>query len=91
MEDTWRPALNEAFILEKFDNEILLYSMTDTRAVYLNDTAYLVYGMCGSGQSVGEIIALLTEVYPAQKDSIPADVTAALNQLVENKALILHD
>lgn len=91
MKDTQTPVLNDAFKLEKFDNEILLYSVTDTRAVYLNDTASLVYGMCASGQSVGEIIALLEEAYPEQKDTIRNDVTAALQQLVENDAVTLHD
>lgn len=91
MDNTRKPVLNDAFKLEKFDNEILLYSVLDTRAVYLNDTAALVYGMCGSGRSVGEIITLLTEAYPEQKDSIRGDVTTVLARLFENEALILHD
>lgn len=91
MKDTQRPVLNDTFKLEKFENEILLYSVTDTRAVYLNDTASLVCGMCGSGQSVGEIIDLLEEAYPEQKDAIRGDVITALGQLVESEVLILHD
>lgn len=91
MKDTWKPVLNDAFKLERFNNEILLYSMTDTKAVYLNDTAALVCGMCGSGQSVEEIVALLEEAYPAQKDTLRDDVITALGQLVENEVLILHD
>ena len=91
MKDSQIPVLNEAFKLEKFDNEVLLYSVTDTRAVYLNDTASLVYGMCSSGNSIGEIIALLEDAYPEDKAAIRGDVTLALNQLVENGAVILND
>ena len=91
MKDTWKPVLNDVFKLERFDNEILLYSMTDTRAVYLNDTAAVVCGMCGSGQSVREIVALLKEAYPAQKNTIRDDVITALSQLVEKEVLILRD
>jgi hypothetical protein len=91
MKDTQRPSLNKAFRLEKFDNEILLYSVTDTKAVYLNDTATLVYGLCDSGQSVGEIIALLEKAYHEQHDAIRGDVTTALQQLLENEAIFLHD
>lgn len=91
MKDSQIPVLNEAFKLEKFDNEILLYSVSDTRAVYLNDTATLVYGMCSAGRNVGEIIAMLEEAYPDDKAAIRIDVTAALHQLVDNGAIVLHD
>jgi hypothetical protein len=91
MLDTKIPEVNDEFKLERFDNEILLYSVIDTRAVYLNETAFLVYGMCGSGQTVGEIIVLLQQAYPDHKDSIREDVTAAINTLVENGALHLQD
>jgi hypothetical protein len=91
MHDRQIPVLNPEYKLEKFDNEILLYSMTDTRAVYLNETAFVVYGMCGSGQTIGEIIALLEEAYPGQKDTIREDVIPALSQLIENGALLLND
>ena len=91
MLDTKIPTVNSEFKLERFDNEILLYSVTDTTAVYLNETAFLVYGMCSSGQTIGEIIALLEEAYPDQKSTIRADVTAALDQLIDNGALLLND
>ena len=91
MLDTQIPTVNREFKLERFDNEILLYSVTDTTAVYLNETAFLVYGMCSSEQTIGEIIALLEEAYPDQKPTIRADVTTALNQLIDNGALLLND
>lgn len=90
MKDPQRISLNTEFKLEKFDDETLLYSMTESKAVYLNDTAFLVYGLCDSEKSVGEIIALLTEAYPAQSGAIRDDVQAALHQLIENNALILN-
>jgi hypothetical protein len=91
MLDTQISTVNSEFKLERFDNEILLYSVAGTTAVYLNETAFLVYGMCSSGQTIGKIIALLEEAYPDQKPSIRADVTAALNQLIDNGALLLND
>ena len=91
MLDTQIPIQNSDFTLEQFDDEILLYSITDTRAIYLNNTAFLVYGMCGSGQSIGEIISLLEEAYPEQRDTIRGDVIAALEQLRQIGALTLND
>ncbi|MDK9707817.1 MAG: PqqD family protein [Desulforhopalus sp.] len=91
MKDSQIPVLNEGFKLEKFDNEVLLYSVSDTRAVYLNDTAYLVYGICSSGRNIGEIIALLEDAYPEDKAAIRGDVILALKQLVKNGAVVLND
>lgn len=91
MLDTQIPTVNSEFQLERFDNEILLYSVADTTAVYLNETAFLVYGMCNSGQTIGKIIALLEEAYPNEKATIRADVTTALEQLLDNGAVLLND
>lgn len=90
MLDTQVPVINTEFKLERFDTEILLYSITDTRAIYLNETAFIVYGMCTEGRTVGEIIGLLEEAYPEQKASIREDVGTALSHLVENGALALQ-
>ena len=83
--------INDKFKMEQFDNEILLYSVADAMALYLNETAFMVYRMCSSGQSVGEIIALLEDAYPDKKKSIRGDVIVSLAYLVKNKALIPHE
>ncbi len=90
MDDTLIPVRNPDYQLEKFDNEVLIYSTTDTRAVYLNDSAFVVYGMCGTDQSIGTIIATLEEAYPEQRPGIRADVIEAVNQLVEHGAILLN-
>lgn len=91
MDDYQIPHINSDFKLERFDNEILLYSVIDSTAVYLNETAFLVYGMCASGQSIGEIITLLEEAYPEQKDTIRQDVLSSLEQLIDNGAVLLDE
>ena len=91
MLDSQIPFQNAELKLERFDNEILLYSITDTQAIYLNETAFLVYGMCGSGQSIGQIITLFEDAYPEQKVTIRSDVINALEHLIANRAIILHD
>jgi hypothetical protein len=89
MLDSQIPLINNEFQIERFDNEILLYSVTDTKAIYLNETAYLVYGMC-NGQTIGEIIALLETAYPEQQPTIRRDVSAAIEQLAANRAITLQ-
>jgi len=88
MEYSQKFILNSEFKAEKFDNEILLYAVSKAQGVYLNETAYLVWEMCGQNNSVEEIIALLEEAYPLQRESISGDVEAAIDSLVETGALI---
>ena len=91
MNDSRKFTLNTEFKVEVFDNEILLYSVSNSKGVYLNDTACLVWEMCGKGHSVEESIAILEEAYPEQKGTIRENVIAAVEALVENGALITAD
>ena len=61
-----------------------LYSEVGTHAVYLNDAAYAVWLLCREEMSVGQILIILKEVYPAQKEQIRSDVTTALETLRSN-------
>lgn len=91
MKDTQKFILNPEFKLEKFDNEILLYAVSSSKGVYLNETAHLVWGMCGKNYSVAEIIDLLEEAFPDHKASIHGDVVAAIESLVDDNVLIAAD
>jgi len=81
MHDALKPIINVEYTMEKFDDEILLYSSTGTHAVYLNDAAYAVWLLCREGMSIGEIIQYLEEVYPDSRENIRADVLTALDTL----------
>ena len=83
--DRLRP--NPDYRVEKFDDEILLYAISSTSGVYLNDTAHLVWELCGQGKRVEEIVTLLEKAYPAQRDEIRSDVLAAVRSLVDHNAL----
>jgi len=91
MNDTRIPVRNDAYTLENFDGEVLLYSTADTKAVYLNETAFLVYGMCDAERSIGEIIALFEDAYPEQREVVRQDVLDALSDLVGNDTVMLID
>jgi len=91
MIDSQLPVINPDFQLEKFDNEILLYTISGTKAVYLNETAYLVWMLCGEKKTVKEIITLLEEEYPEQKQNIRQDVISVITTLEKNGAITLND
>lgn len=91
MDDNAYPIVNKNFISESFENEILLYTESDTKAVYLNETAYLVWKMCEDRKRIGDIITLLEETYPDQQEQIRPDVLEALRTLSEIGAVSFTD
>ncbi len=74
--------------MEVVEGEVLLYHPQQTRAVYLNPTAAVVWGLCDGSRSIGDIIRVLGESYP-DADSLTDDVLATLNQLQESGVLVV--
>ncbi|MFT5697438.1 MAG: hypothetical protein ACI8ZB_000286 [Desulforhopalus sp.] len=91
MNDKQRPIVNPEYTIEKFDDEILLYTEAGTQAVYLNDAAHTVWLLCKEDMTIGKMVQYLEEVYPDQKDQISADVMSALEMLQENNVVELID
>lgn len=89
MNDSTLPTVNAEYTVEKFDDEILLYSQTGTHAVYLNEQAHAVWLLCKEGLTVGQIIEYLEQTYPDQKDRIRPDVMSALETLAANNVIEL--
>ena len=83
--------LNPDFTTETFEEEVLLYAVSTGKGVYLNRTAGLVLEMCAAGHSVDEIITLLEDAFPEQKDDIRRDVETAVEALLEHGALLRPD
>ena len=91
MKNTHKFTLNPDFATEIFEKEILLYAVATGKGVYLNKTAGLVREMCGNGQTVEEIITLLEDVFPEQRNDIRPDVEGAVKTLLEHGALLRAD
>lgn len=91
MKDTHKFVFNPDFRVETFDNEILLYSILNNKGVYLNETAHLVLAMCEKKISLGEIISILQEAFPDQREVIRGDVTAAIECLIKDCLLLAID
>ncbi|MGB5685105.1 MAG: PqqD family protein [Candidatus Electrothrix sp.] len=91
MKNSQKFTLNPDFTTEEFEDEILLYAVATGKGVYLNKTAGLVREMCGKGQGVEEIIALLEAAFPEQKNDIRHDVETAVEVLLVHGALLQAD
>jgi hypothetical protein len=86
MRDADRPRRRDGFLLQELDDEILLYHPQQTRAVYMNATATLIWGLCDGATSVAEIIRLLQESFPHSAD-LDTDVRKTLDDFAEHGAL----
>lgn len=73
--------------LEVLDDELLLYHPSDTKIMYCNQTASLVWQLCNGERSGEEIAELLRNAYPDTASSIAEDVAATLQQLAEHGAI----
>ena len=75
------------FRLERVDDELLLFDPAQTKVLYCNDTASLIWELCDGKRTAPEIIALLSETYPDASEAIPGDVNATLRQFHEHGAI----
>lgn len=82
-----KPKTIADFQLEEIDGEVLLYSPTATRSIYLNPSASLIWRLCTGEFSTQEIIDSLQEQFPEQADSIADDVKITLDQFLESQAI----
>ncbi len=89
MDQSKYPLQNEGYMLEELDGELLLYHLDQTKTVYLNNSAAVVWHLCNGTNTVADIIALLTVHFPESTDAIPADVEQTLQSLQDAGALSL--
>ena len=91
MKDTAIPMVNPDYLVEQFDNEVVLFSLNGADVVALNQTAHLVWRLCQESLTVGQIIGLLSDTYPDQAEEIRADVIAALETMAGHGIIELSD
>jgi hypothetical protein len=84
------PHPEDGFELEEIDGEILLYSPSSTRSVYLNSTASLIWNLCDGRNSVGQIVDQLKQAFPEAELNIEQDVTGAIQLFIDNRAMRLE-
>jgi coenzyme PQQ biosynthesis protein PqqD len=83
------PAQRGSFYLEELEGEAVLYSKGGKRAIYLNETATVIWQLCDGQRTVAEIIGLLAAEYPEAAATIEADVIATVDRLVGERALVV--
>jgi pyrroloquinoline quinone biosynthesis protein D len=79
------------FFVEDLQNETLLYKTGSQTAIYLNETAALVWKLCDGTRSLKDIVELLIENFPDAKGSLPHDVEETVAMLLDKGALVVEE
>ncbi len=87
MEHDDKPRRIAGYLLEKMDDELLLYHPAETKVMYCNQTASIIWQLCDGKRTVQEIVELLAAAYPAAADEVENDVQATLQQFAEHGAI----
>lgn len=80
---------SEDCLLENMGGDILLYIPSTASALQLNDTSRMIWELCDGETSVGDIIEVLSELYPDQADQVSEDVRSAIRMLSDQRVLEL--
>ena len=74
------------FTLVELEGESMLYRSEEGKALYLNETASMLWKLCDGQRSVAAIEALLREAYPDAPE-LSGDVEAAFDLFVGHGAV----
>jgi len=80
------PRRKAGYTSADLDGEFMLYSRGEGKALYLNETASLVWKLCDGRRTVDEIDSLLKDAYPDASE-LSGDLDAAFGILVAQGAV----
>jgi hypothetical protein len=78
-----KPQRKTDYRLEQLDGEMILYHPSETKILYFNQTASLIWQLCDGERTPAEMIRLLSESYPESAGEIADDVQSTLQQFEE--------
>jgi hypothetical protein len=74
------PQRDAGCVEEALEGEIVLYSASSAKAIYLNESAALVWQLIDGERSIAQIESLLTDAYP-EAVTLKDDVSQAIEVL----------
>jgi len=84
-----KPRQKPDYLLEAVDSDIVLYHPGRNKALYLNETASLIWRLCDGNRTIAEIAELLQEAFPERDSAINDGVESTLRRFVEEDAVEL--
>jgi hypothetical protein len=90
MKDKIILARSEDCLEEVLEGEVVLYSTIASQALYLNESASIVWMLINGERTLAAITNLISDAY-IEIDDIQNDVVYIVNKLKDYGAVILHD
>ncbi len=84
------PRQKPDYRLERLGAEVLLYHPTRTQAIYLNETASIVWALCNGVRTTADIAGLLKDAFPDDAARIDSQVESILRRFVEQDVIELN-
>lgn len=84
-----KPKRKPDYRLEMIDGELLLYHLNETKILYCNQTASLIWNLCDGELTVEAITNLLQDAYPEAADVIADDVQKTLGLFIDHDSIVL--
>ena len=78
-----KPKQKPDYNLEMMDGELLLYHLDETKILYCNQTASLIWHLCDGQRTVGQMIDILSEAYPKAAGTMASDVEETIQQFLD--------
>jgi hypothetical protein len=75
------------FLLERLDEEVLLYHPGLTKTIQLNETASVIWELCDGQRSIREIAETLGQAFPDAAGEILEDVGTTLQRFADEGAV----
>jgi len=89
MTEPKKPRQKPDYLLEAVDNDIVLYHPGRNKALYLNETASVIWRLCDGNRTTAEIAELLQEAFPERDATIGDGVETTLRRFIEEDAVEL--
>ena len=82
------PARVDGYAIVEFDGEHMIFHPLEGRAIYLSDSASLVWKLCDGQRTIADITSLLLDAYPEAVD-LDTEVEGALQVFVEQRVVAI--
>jgi coenzyme PQQ biosynthesis protein PqqD len=76
-------------LIEEMDQETLIYRSPSKTAIYLNETATVIWKLCDGTRTVQGIVDVLADAFPEAASDVAADVRETIDELVSKGVLAL--
>lgn len=90
MKDNDTPVRTPGYVLEQVGGDYQLRHQSTDTAIYLNQSAAIIWELCDGTRAAGEIKHLLKTSYPDAAGDIESGINDALSMLLEHGALAMR-